>query len=77
MHFCTDFKAVAETNLGTVLSETKDVEKLRSGAPLRMPTDRAEVVGTDRRNSMLNLKLETDFWSQLWKTITSPILLRF
>jgi hypothetical protein len=31
----------------------------------------------DRRNSMLNLKLETDFWSQLWKTITSPILLRF
>jgi hypothetical protein len=45
MAICTDFKAVSETNLGTVLSETKDVEKLRSSALPRMLTDGAEVVG--------------------------------
>jgi hypothetical protein len=85
MAICTDFKAVSETNLGTVLSETKDVEKQRSGALRRMPTDRAEVVvnagelrrETRRRNSDTGPKTENSFWTELGKTMTTPLLLRF
>jgi hypothetical protein len=43
MAICTDFKAVAETNQGTVLSETKEVEK-ECGAVSQMGPKRLETV---------------------------------
>jgi hypothetical protein len=73
MAICTEFKAMAETNRGTVLSETKRFVKLRSGALRKMPTARAEVVGDagELRRKLDATRRETDelklicFWTNL------------
>jgi hypothetical protein len=71
--------------MGTVLSETKQVEQ-EGSAKIRMEVVWVETVHrnggktcrkTGHRNSDTELKTENSFWTELWNTMTTPILLRF